>query len=45
MMEDKYIKKFRELIKKSITNEEIDNILNKVYEDGFFDGHQEKVDG
>lgn len=34
----KYIEKFREAVKSSKTNEEIDNCLNRIYEDGFEDG-------
>ena len=33
-----YIGKHRESIKNSKTDEEIDNVLNGVYEDGFDDG-------
>ncbi len=40
-MVDKYIEERREAIKDSKTNEEIDTVLNKTYDDGFEDGSDE----
>ena len=37
-MADKYIHGFREAIKNSKADEEVDTVLNRVYEDGFDDG-------
>jgi len=37
-MTDKYLNKFKEAIKSSKTDEEIENVLNRIYEDGFEDG-------
>lgn len=42
-MVDKYIEKFRSNIKNSKNDEEIDTVLNKIYEDGFGDGANEGV--
>jgi hypothetical protein len=38
---DKYAKKYRRAIKQSKTDEEIETIINKIYEDGFQDGIEE----
>ena len=35
---DKYVEKRREAVKNSKTNEEIDTVLNRTYNDGFEDG-------
>jgi len=40
-MVDKYLELMRDSIKKSQTDAEIDNVLNRVYEDGFQDGQEE----
>lgn len=37
-MGDGYIEKFRETIKDSKTDEEVDIVLNRIYSDGFEDG-------
>ena len=37
-MTDKYIEKRREAIKNSKSDQEIENVLNKTYSDGFEDG-------
>lgn len=39
---NKYIKKYADLIKKAKTEKEINAILNRIYEDGFEDGANEK---
>lgn len=41
-MADRYVKKLRKAIKDSSTDDEIDTVLNKAYEDGFQDGANEK---
>lgn len=38
-MADEYIKRHREAIKNSKTDEELDNVLNRTYDDGFEDGN------
>jgi len=38
---DEYIEKRREAIKGSKTDEEIDTVLNKIYDNGFEDGSNE----
>ena len=40
-MADKYLEKRREAIKNSNADEEIDTIMNGVYDDGFEDGSNE----
>jgi hypothetical protein len=40
-MTDEYVEKRREAIKNSKTDAEIDNVLNKTYDDGFEDGSNE----
>ena len=40
-MKDKYIDGFLKSIKEDLTDEELKIILNKLYEDGFLDGHAE----
>lgn len=37
-MTEKYIEKRRDAIKSSKTDEEIDTVLNRIYDDGFEDG-------
>ncbi len=38
---NKYIEKRRDAIRNSKTDEEIDTVLNRTYEDGFEDGSDE----
>ena len=40
-MADKYIEKYRDAVKASSSNEEIDTVLNRIYNDGFEDGCNE----
>jgi len=40
-MADEYIGKYRKAVKNAKNNEEIDTVLNKLYEDGFEDGSNE----
>lgn len=40
-MADKYVEKRRDAIKKSKTDEEIETVLNNIYNDGFEDGSNE----
>jgi len=40
-MADKYIDKYRKVIKGAKNNKEIDTVLNKIYENGFEDGCNE----
>ena len=39
-----YLDKFREAIKNSNDDNEIDNVLKKIYEDGFGDGCESGID-
>ena len=41
MTDELYIEKFLKAVKESKTDEEIKNILNRIYDDGFEDGKSE----
>ena len=43
-MTDKYIEGKRKAIKNSVTDEQINTVLNRIYEDGFEDGSDEGGD-
>lgn len=43
-MADKYIEGKRESIKNSATDEQMDTVLNRIYDDGFEDGINEGRD-
>lgn len=43
-MADKYLEGKREAIKNSATDEQINAVLNRVYDDGFEDGSNEGKD-
>jgi len=43
-MADKYIEDKRKAIKNSATDEQIDTVLNRIYDDGFEDGSNEGRD-
>jgi hypothetical protein len=38
---DTYTEKMRKAIKSSKTDAEIDTVLNKIYDDGFYDGKED----
>ena len=38
---DKYLEKFKSALKKAKNGKEVDDILNKIYSDGFEDGANE----
>lgn len=40
-MADEYIGKYRKAVKSAKNKEELDTVLNKLYEDGFEDGSNE----
>ena len=42
-MKDKYARNMFDSIKKAVTDEEIYNIINKIYEDGIIDGIKERT--
>ncbi len=43
-MADKYLEGYRKAIKTAKTKEELDTVLNKLYQDGFEDGSNEGRD-
>ncbi len=43
-MADKYLEGYRKAVKMAKTKEELDTVLNKLYQDGFEDGSSEGRD-
>lgn len=44
-MVDLYVKKFVEMIKSNVNDDDcLEKIINKIYEDGFYDGNQSLIE-